>query len=84
MITLPGTLVYVEKISYKWVEVRVAQTLSSNHRKELPRAGTSRGAATYTEYLIQSRVVIFAEGKQNETGLEPRAYYVEQPCKINQ
>ena len=27
--------------------VRACQTLSSSHRKELPRAGTSKGAATY-------------------------------------
>jgi hypothetical protein len=39
LLTLPGTHVYVEKISYIWVEIRVAQTLSSNHRKELPHAG---------------------------------------------
>jgi hypothetical protein len=38
---------YVEKISYIWVEIRAAQTLSSNHQQELPHAGTSRGAATY-------------------------------------
>ena len=81
MLTLPGTSVYVEKISYIWVEVRAAQTLSSNHRNELPRAGTSRGAATYCRVLVQSRVVNLAEGKWNETGLES---YVEQPCKINQ
>ena len=51
MLTLPGTHVYVEEISYMWVEIRAAQTLSSNHRKELPRAGTSRGAATYCSVL---------------------------------
>ena len=56
MLTLPGTRVYVEKIlvSYIWVEVRAAQPLSSNHRKELPRVGRSRGAATYIEYLAQN------------------------------
>ena len=63
MLTLPGTHVYVEKISYIWVEVRAAQTLSSNHRKELPRAGMSRGAATYVEYLIKSRVVNLSQRK---------------------
>ena len=39
LLTLPGTHVYVHKISYIWVEIRAAQTLSSNHRKELPHAG---------------------------------------------
>jgi len=46
MLTLPSTRVYVEKISFIWVKIRAAQTLSSNLRKELPRAGTSRRAAT--------------------------------------
>ena len=57
MLVLPGTCVYLEKtrVSYIWGEVRLAQTLSSNHRKELPAcAGTSRGAAEYVEYLVQS------------------------------
>ncbi len=42
MLTLPGTRVYVEKISYIWVEIRAAQTLSSNHQQELPHAGTAQ------------------------------------------
>ena len=52
MLTLPGTCKYVEKVSYIWVEVRVqTHLLSNSHRKELPHAGTSRGAATDIEYL---------------------------------
>jgi hypothetical protein len=35
MLTLPGTRVYVEKISYILVEIRAAQTLSSNHQQEM-------------------------------------------------
>jgi hypothetical protein len=62
--------------------VRAPQTLSSIHQQELPRAGTSRGAATYS-IVPHVGVVNLSQGKQNETGLEPQAY-VEQPCKINQ
>ncbi len=62
--------------------VRAPQTLSSNHQQELPRAGTSRGAATYSR-VPRVGVVNLSQGKWNEKGLEPRTY-VEQPCKINQ
>lgn len=55
MLNTPRHTVYVENVSYIWVEIRLAQTLSSNHLKELPAcAGKSRGAAAYVEYLVQS------------------------------
>ncbi len=57
MLTLPVTCVYVEEIAIHMGGSKrkgmARQTLSSNHCKS-PRAGTSRGAATYMDYLAES------------------------------